>query len=339
MSRQQPSVSIMIPVLNEERHLREVVLAARAQNYEGPLDVVVSVGPSSDRTEEIAHALAAEFANVTVVANPTGRTPDALNAALTRTTGEFIIRCDGHAMLPPEYVSIAVETLLRTGADNVGGIMDARGETTFQRAVAWAMKSKFGVGSAAFHVGGAEGEAETVYLGCFRASALARVGGYDTKMTRAQDWEMNHRIRATGGLVWFNPALRVTYRPRRTVRSLALQYRQYGQWRRRVMHMHPETISRASALRYFAPPAAVIAVALGTILGVGGLITGTELVGGFLAPLSYLAGIKMVALSAVRNEPLSVVFRIPVVLFTMHMNWGWGFLTSPAIRDLPSRTA
>lgn len=334
MSSQFPPVTIIIPVLNEERHLREVVLAARAQKYDGPLDVVISVGPSRDRTDEIAQGLAVEFTNVTAVANPTGRTPDALNAALAAATGDIVVRCDGHAMLPEDYVAIAVETLTRTGADNVGGVMDAQGETDFQRAVAWAMKSKFGVGSAAFHVGGVEGEAETVYLGCFRSSALKRVGGYDTKMTRAQDWEMNHRIRATGGLVWFNPALKVTYRPRRDLKTLAKQYLQYGQWRRRVMHMHPETVSRASALRYFAPPVTLIAVASGTVLGATGLAMHNWLAWAFLAPLSYLAGIKLVSLSALKTEKFAVVMRLPLVLITMHMNWGWGFLTSPAIRDL-----
>lgn len=334
MSSQFPSVTIIIPVLNEERHLREVVLAARAQKYDGPLDVVISVGPSRDRTDEIAQGLAAEFSNVTAVANPTGRTPDALNAALAAATGDIVVRCDGHAMLPVDYVAIAVETLNRTGADNVGGVMDAQGETNFQRAVAWAMKSKFGVGSAAFHVGGVEGEAETVYLGCFRSSALNRVGGYDTKMTRAQDWEMNHRIRATGGLVWFNPALKVTYRPRRDLKTLSKQYLQYGQWRRRVMHMHPETVSRASALRYFAPPVTLLAVTMGTVLGAVGLLSHNWLVWAFAAPLSYLAGIKLVSLSALKTEKFAVVMRLPFVLIAMHMNWGWGFLTSPAIRDL-----
>ena len=260
---------MIIPALNEERHLREVVLAARSQKYAGRLEVVIAVGPSHDRTLEIAQALSQECENVHVVENPSGRTPDGLNAAIAVAQGDVVVRCDGHALLPNDYVATAVETLNRTGADNVGGVMDAQGETLFQRAVAWAMKSKFGVGSAAFHVGGVEGEAETVYLGCFRASALQRVGGYDTAMTRAQDWEMNHRIRATGGVVWFNPALKVTYRPRRNLGSLARQYLQYGQWRRRVMHMHPETVSRASALRYFAPPVTLLLAGGGLIIGVG----------------------------------------------------------------------
>jgi hypothetical protein len=255
-----------------------------------------------------------------------------MNAGIAKATGDFIVRCDGHALLPRNYVSIAIETLLRTDSDNVGGIMDAQGETDFQKAVAWAMKSKFGVGSAAFHVGGVEGEAETVYLGAFRASALARVGGYDPAMTRAQDWEMNHRIRETGGRVWFNPAMKVTYRPRRTIKTLHTQYLQYGQWRRKVMAMHPETSRRLSALRYFAPPLAVIGIITGTALGLVGLVTSSWLMIGFIAPLTYLAAVKLVALSALRNQPLKVCIRIPVVLVTMHMSWGWGFLTSPVVK-------
>ena len=334
MTRTEGLVSIMIPVLNEERHLREVVAHALGQKTQRELEVIIAVGPSRDRTLEIAQELAVQYSNVRVVDNPSGRTPDALNAAIAHTRGEYIVRCDGHAFLPPDYVETAIATLIRTDSDNVGGIMDAQGETAFQKAVAWAMKSPFGVGSAAFHVGGVEGEAETVYLGSFRASALERVGGYDPRMTRAQDWEMNHRIRATGGRVWFNPALKVTYRPRRTITTLAQQYLQYGQWRRLVMHLHPETAQRLSALRYFAPPAAVTANVLGLIVGGIGALFGSQWSLALVVPATYIAGITAVSLSALGKENLSTVMRLPLVLATMHMCWGVGFLFSPAKAEI-----
>jgi glycosyltransferase involved in cell wall biosynthesis len=324
-----PTVSIMIPVLNEERYLAQVVAASLNQDYQNLKQVILSVGPSHDRTEEIARELAAQDSRVVVVNNPTGRTPDALNCAIAVATGEIVVRCDGHALLPRNYVSLAVETLQRTGADNVGGIMDAQGESAFQKAVAWAMTSKLGVGSAAFHVGGTEGEVETVYLGCFKKSALDRVDGYDPAMTRAQDWEMNHRIRKTGGRIWFNPALKVIYRPRRTVKSLAQQYLQYGQWRRRVMKMHPETTKGLRALRYFAPPLAVLATLLGIFSGIVGLIVGGLWILGFLVPLLYIAAVKFIGLFVARNVDLKTRLLIPIALTTMHMAWGWGFLTSP----------
>ncbi len=325
----KPTVSIMIPVLNEERYLAQVVQAALNQDYDNLVQIILSVGPSHDRTEEIAREISSKTPKVVVVNNKTGRTPDALNCAIEVATGEIVVRCDGHALLPTNYVSMAVETLERTGADNVGGIMDAQGETAFQKAVAWAMTSKLGVGSAAFHVGGTEGEVETVYLGCFKKSALDRVGGYDPAMTRAQDWEMNHRIRKTGGKIWFNPNLKVTYRPRRTVSSLATQYLQYGQWRRRVMSMHPETSKGLRALRYFAPPVAVLLNLLGLVLGIAGLATSSCAKLGFFIPLIYIAAIKFIAYFVARNVKLKTRFFIPIALATMHMSWGWGFLTSP----------
>jgi glycosyltransferase involved in cell wall biosynthesis len=199
-----------MPVLNEENYLEAAVLAILSQDYQGPIQVVLALGPSTDRTNEVAARICAGDSRVSSVSNPSGRTPEGLNAALAATTQEIVVRVDAHSELSDGYIRLAVETLQRTGADNVGGIMGARGVTKFEKAVAAAMTSPLGVGSASFHTGGSEGPAETVYLGVFKRSALERVGGYDPEFTRAQDWEMNYRIRSTGGTVWFNPDLFVT---------------------------------------------------------------------------------------------------------------------------------
>ena len=151
------AVSVIMPVLNEGRHLRAAVRRVLGQEWPGRLEVILSVGPSRDDTDEIAAALAEEDPRVVVVANPSGRTPDALNRAVDAATGEVIVRVDGHAEIADDYIATAVATLLETGADNVGGMMDARGITTFERAVAVAMKSPVGVGNSRFHVGGEAG--------------------------------------------------------------------------------------------------------------------------------------------------------------------------------------
>ena len=204
--------------------------------------------------------------------------------------------------------------------------MAAEGVTDFQQAVARAMTSRLGVGQARFHVGGNEGPVDTVYLGVFRRAALERVGGYDETFLRAQDWELNHRIRNSGGTVWFTPDLHVSYRPRSTVRALARQYRNYGRWRRVVMKRHRGTAN----LRYLAPPVAVIAVASGTAAGAIGAMAGVAALRiGFLAPAGYVAGI--LAGSAVIGSGLPIRSRmwLPVVFATMHGSWGIGFLLSP----------
>jgi glycosyltransferase involved in cell wall biosynthesis len=295
--------------------------------------VVLALGPSTDRTNEVAARIIAGDSRVSSVQNPTGRTPEGLNAALSATSQEIVVRVDAHSELSDGYIRLAVETLQRTGADNVGGIMGARGVTKFEKAVAAAMTSPLGVGSASFHTGGSEGPAETVYLGVFKRSALERVGGYDPAFTRAQDWEMNYRIRSTGGKVWFNPDLFVTYRPRPNVSKLAKQYFEYGSWRHEVMRRHPDTRRTKSALRYFAPPLAVALIVIGKILGSIGFVLNnfygqdSALIWGYIFPVGYLALSLLSSLTLVKRARAGALW-LPVVLMTMQMSWGIGFLTS-----------
>ena len=322
-----PAVAVVMPVLNEENYLEAAVLAILSQDYEGPIQVVLALGPSTDRSNEVAARIGAGDSRVSSVPNPTGRTPEGLNAALAATTQEIVVRVDAHSELSDGYIRLAVETLQRTGADNVGGIMGARGVTKFEKAVAAAMTSPLGVGSASFHTGGNEGPAETVYLGVFKRSALERVGGYDPAFTRAQDWEMNYRIRTTGGTVWFNPDLFVTYRPRPNVFKLAKQYFEYGSWRHEVMRRHPDTRRTKSALRYFAPPLAVALIVIGKILGSIGFVMGNALIWGYIFPLGYLALTLVSSLTLIKRARSGALW-LPIVLMTMQMSWGTGFLTS-----------
>ncbi|MDI5965215.1 glycosyltransferase family 2 protein [Streptomyces sp. SL13] len=314
-----PAVSVIMPVLNEERHLRESVTRVLQQEYAGELEVVIALGPSTDRTDEIAARLVAEDPRVHTVPNPTGRTPAALNAAIKASRHPVVVRVDGHGMLSPNYIATAVRLLDETGAANVGGIMHAEGENAWERAVAAAMTAKIGVGNAAFHTGGRAGEAETVYLGVFRREVLDRLGGYNEEFIRAQDWELNFRIRESGRRIWFSPELKVSYRPRPNVRELAKQYRNYGRWRHVVARFHSGSIN----LRYLAPPAAVLAIVAGVLVGV--LVHPI----GFVVPVGYVAGIVLGSLPAGKGLDLGARLRIPVALATMHMTWGWGFLTSP----------
>lgn len=318
LERVSATVSVVMPVLNEERHLADSVAQVLDQDWEGSVEVVLALGPSTDRTDEVAARLAATDPRVRTVPNPSGRTPDALNAAIAAASGEIIARVDAHAEIPRDYLSTAVATLEATGADNVGGIMNAVGVTDLERAIACAMKSPLGVGGARFHTGGGAGEADTVYLGVFRREALERVGGYDPHFARAQDWEMNHRIRTSGGRVWFTPDLVVTYRPRSTLQRLADQYFNYGRWRRVVARQHPGTANA----RYLAPPVMVAGTVAATALGFAWRPA-------WLVPAGYLTAVGLGGWLISKGEPAPVRARVPVAIATMHWSWGIGFLTSP----------
>ena len=312
-----PAVSIILTVVNEEQHLRSSIKAALNSEYPGELEIVIAVGPSRDQTREIADELAHGDRRIHVINNPTGKTPQGLNLALLHSNHEIIVRIDGHSEINSSYIRTAVETLHKTGAVNVGGIMAAEGITNFQKAVARAMRSPIGVGASRFHTGGEAGPTDTVYLGVFKRSALEAVNGYDENFIRAQDWEMNHRLRLNGGTIWFNPELKVTYRPRNSISALARQYFEYGRWRRVVSRRHQGTIN----FRYLAPPLnlmlTLISIACGLLI--------SEI---FFLPI-FLYLVVIVCASHFIGKSWSERALLPLVLIVMHFSWGFGFISSP----------
>lgn len=317
-----PPVSVFMAVRDSAGSLAESVRRVLSQDYAGDLELVLAVGPSRDRTREIADDLAAAEPRLVVVDNPAGYTPHGLNTAIAAARYDLLVRVDGHALIPADYVSRLVGHLTTTDAANVGGRMVAVGTGPVDGAVAVAYGSRFGLGGGAFHVGGAAGPAPTVYLGAFHRAALEAVGGYDEYFLRAQDWELNHRLRESGRTIWFDPEIAVGYRPRGTWRDLVKQQYRTGGWRRRVIARHPGTAS----LRYLAPPVLVLGILLGVLAAAFAPVLSWWLLLGLLPAVDYALTISAVGLHEGRGTPWPVRLRVPVAMALTHLAWGTGFL-------------
>jgi hypothetical protein len=204
-------------------------------------------------------------------------------------------------------------------------MMIPEGTTPFESAVARAMSEKIGMGSALFHVGGKPGPADTVYLGVFQRAILAKTGGFDEHFTRAQDWELNKRIRDLGETIWFDPRLQVKYRPRASAGKLAQQFHGSGLWRWQVIRAYPDTVS----LRYLAAPAATLAMgAAAAVLVVDAAVIHSAALAAAAAavPAGYVLVILAGAALTRRGLDARTSALYPVALATMHTSWGLGFL-------------
>lgn len=321
-------VSYVMPVLNEVDEIRSAVSSLVAQDHRGPFEVILALGPSVDGTNEVVAEMAAHDPRIRSIPNPIGSTPAGLNVAILASRYPVTVRVDAHSVLPPDYTRKAVETLYRSGADNVGGIMHAEGRTPFEKAVARAYGSRVGLGGTPHHVGGKEGPAETAYLGVFRRDRLIEVGLFDENIKRGQDWELNRRLRATGGIVWFTPELTVTYRPRPSLRTLVRQFVATGIWRGELVRR----FAFSNSLRYLVPPLMVLGVALGLVVGlvgVVGAIIGTGLAWlllGFTIPAVYVVFVVAATLVSARDEDARTRLWFLVVLPCIHFGWGIGFV-------------
>ena len=301
------------------------------------------VACADEPTAAAVRAAAEQDARVRLVANADATTPAALNRAIESARHPVVIRVDAQSRIPADYRDRLVALLATTDAVNVGGwqvAQVAQGTHGFQVAVALAMNSPFGHGGAAYR-GAADGgdvrdvrDVDTVYLGAYRREALVQVGGFDERFTTNQDAELNERLRRAGGRVLLDPSLEVGYLPRTSVRALARQFRAYGRGRRATARRHPGSL-RA---RQLAAPALVAAVMVSATLAVLGLVGSTSRGAGgtgatwLLVPFALTAGgygslVLMAALRTARGE-LRRTLAVALAMTTMHLAWGFGFLTA-----------
>lgn len=316
-----------MPVLNESLYLEHAVASVLEQELSVPAELVLALGPSTDGTSELAEKLAAGDARIRLVDNPDAHIPVGLNAAIRASRFATVIRVDAHSELAPGYAARALHTLDRTNAANVGGVMRAEGRTPFQKAVARLYNSPVGLGGGAYHGGAHEGEAESAYLGVIRRTVLDEVGLFDESIRRGEDWELNLRIRQAGYRVWFDPQLSVTYWPRESWLRLARQFRATGAWRGELVRR----FGRRNGIRFFAPPALVLLTGLAAAIGVlqfAGVLSGVYASVAMIAYLPVAAyGVLVLGVSlAPKGGGIRQRLWTLLVLPTMHISWGIGFL-------------
>ena len=312
-----PPVSVVIPARNAESVIASALDSIAAQDYGGPVEVIVADGSDTPAMSEL---ISRRYPAVRLVSNPQRTTPNGLNAALRVATGRVVVRCDCHAVLPPQYVRRAVETLEKTGAAGVGGRQQPVGETVVMRAVGMAMTTPLGAGDARYRLGGLEGRADTCYLGVYRRDALDAVGGFDPALDRCEDSDLNWRLRKRGEIVWFDPALVVFYRPRGSLRALARQYFDYGRWKPVVLRRHPAEL-RA---RHLAAPLLVSGLSSSALLA----LAGTPGAAAAALALVYVTTLILGAVTVGMRRRDATAVLLPVVLATIHLCWGSGFLLS-----------
>jgi succinoglycan biosynthesis protein ExoA len=326
-----PPVSVIMPVRNEAAFIGRSLGAVLDQDY--PADrmeiIVIDDGSTDDTRGVIAGLPGAD--RVRVIDGPGGCVPAALNRGIDAAQGVIVVRVDGHNIIAPDYVRRSVDALLTHNADNAGGRWIITGGTPTEQAIAAGMRSPFGVGSAAWRHSPAPAEVDTVPFGAYRREALIALGGFDERLIRNQDYELNWRLRAAGGRIYYDPAIVSTYNVKRDWRGLWKQYYQYGVWKARVIRMHP----RSARWRHFVAPALVAGLAGGGLLGVFNR-WGRWLLA--LATVGYALAVMLAAGITAAREGREHLPRLPLVFVILHISWGIGFwrgLALPPLVPLP----
>ncbi len=321
------SVSIIIPCLNEEKTISNVLFAIYRQTY--PLDsleVIIADGQSDDGTLEKIQSFAEEHPEfqVRVVKNPGRKIPTGLNLAIQEAKHDIIIRMDAHSLPREDYVSNCVKDLLAKKGENVGGRWEIiPGEDTWvARGIAAAAAHPLGVGNVRYRISGEPGPVDTVPFGSYYRELFNRIGLFDETLLTNEDYELNTRIRMKGGTIWFNSEIVCQYYSRATLKALASQYWRYGYWKARMIKRYPSSIKPRQLL----PPVFVLGL---FFLLIAGLIFPPLLAGLPAVFLVYLCIITVASFPEMKKrKDASLAVGMPLAIMTMHISWGSGFIAS-----------
>jgi glycosyltransferase involved in cell wall biosynthesis len=302
------------------KYIRKVLDSVVNQDCLDEMELLIADGMSTDGTRDILNEYIQKFSHIQLVDNPQGIVPTGMNLALRRSKGDIIIRLDGHTIISSDYVRLCVETLARTGADNVGGCMNAVGTTAFSKAISAATSSPFGVGGGRFHYSTKEEWVDTVYLGAWPRSVFIKIGLFDEELIRDQDDEFNYRILDNGGKIFLNPKIHSDYFVRNTPSALFKQYFQYGLYKVRVLQKH----SRQIRTRQFVPPLFVLSIT-------GGFLLSLIVYWGWILLVAiisvYLVGLIISSILIAFQKGWELFFFLPVCFLILHISYGIGFIS------------
>lgn len=322
-----PSVSIIIPCLNEEKTIEQLLTALFNQTHPvSDLEVIIADGNSTDGTLEKISEWQQEHPvlSIRIVQNVKKIIPAALNTALDAASGTYIIRLDAHSVPEPDYVEKCVALLEDGKAQNVGGRWEIQPgkDTWVARSIALAAASPIGAGDAKYRYSDQAGFVDTVPYGAYKKETLISLGGYDESLPINEDYDLNVRLRKSGGKIWFDPDIRCKYYSRKSFSELALQYWRYGFWKLRMLKKDPGSIR----LRQLIPPLFVLSLILLTIGGIFWHRLSNVLL---LVGIFYLTVLLLVAIrTAGRKNDLTLLVGMPIALLIMHLSWGSGFIWS-----------
>ena len=253
-------VSVVMPVYNEERYIVNCIESLLLQDYpKDQMEWIFVDGMSKDTTKQLIQGYIIKYPGmIKVLDNPNKTVPYAMNIGIKEAVGKYIIRLDAHADYCSDYISKCVHYLQTTDADNVGGVAETKSKGFVGNAIAKMLSSKFGVGNSEFRTNGETGYVDTVPFGAFKRDVFEKWGGYDERLTRNQDNEMNYRIRKNGGKILLASDIKLSYYCRDSIRGIARMAFQNGTWNVITMYLCPGSMG----IRHFIPLAFLFSIIL-----------------------------------------------------------------------------
>ena len=316
-------ITIIIPVYNEERYILNCLESVVNSDYsKDRMEVFVIDGDSEDKTMEIVTEFSRKYSFINIFTNKYKIVPISMNIGIKQSKGNFIIRLDAHSFYPPNYFSELVMNAVKYKTDNIGTVCltDVKNKTVKSLAIKTVLSSKFGVGNSLFRIGITKPmEVDTVPFGCFSKEIINKVGGYDERLVRNQDIELNKRIKSVGGKILLLPEPECVYYAREDYKSFAKSNFSNGKWN--VLTAFHTKKMKSLSIRHFVPLVFVFSILLPLLLSVIDVRI-TYLSIGIMSLYFLVISLISITLSKKTSNYQNLVYAF----YILHFSYGMGSL-------------
>lgn len=313
-------VSLCVVALNEEQCLPKLFKDFRAQTYEHDLiEIVLVDSASTDKTKALMEEFKKSkhnFYSILIADNPKKIQAAGWNIVLSKATGDVIIRIDGHARIPADFVQNNIN-VIGTGQYICGGkVSNSSGSSLWSETVNLAENSMFGGSFACFRRCKESCYVSTLAFAAYRRKVFDVVGSFDERLVRTEDNEMHYRMREAGFRFYYDPVIQSCRESRSSLLKLLKQKYMNGYWIGLTMGICPKCFS----LYHFIPLCFFITIIVTNILAFCGQWQITLLFWGFY----ILCVIAMVIIAIYNNKFNMYQFLLPIIFFLLHINYGIG---------------
>lgn len=321
------TVSIIIPVFNEEAFLSNCIKSVLEQDYPKELiEILIVDGNSTDNSAKIIANYASTYDNIKYLLNYDRVTPISLNKAISESMGDLIIRLDSHSIYPKDYISKLVYYSTKLNAANVGGIVKTTPSKSglVPLSISIALTHFFGVGNSLYRIKSRKKlpeyiEVDTVPFGCFKREVFSKYGKFDIELIRNQDNEFNERIKKGGEKIYLIPSVEIIYFSRENYKKLFNMFFGYGKFGPLV----DKKIGKRKNLRRYIPAIFVLYSVLLVILKICGIDF----------KILYMGILIYIILGFVFSLSLSIrsknLMLFPLIWYSFgisHFSYGLGYL-------------
>lgn len=329
-----PDIAVIIPTLNEERFIAACLDSVLQQNYPiDKMDILVLDGGSADDTTAIVEQYHQQYENIRLLHNERQIQAIAFNIGVANSTAPYIIRLDAHATYNKEYIALCIEALQDdTKRGNVGGglIIQAQNDSLWAVCNQILNYSKFGIGGATFRVGNQAENVDTVPFGAFPRTLIEKIGGMREDLPRGEDNEYNSRIRKAGYDIYYNPAIKIYYYARPTLRASCKQMFANGESIGHLLYIDRDAIG----IRHLIPLFFVLGLLIGPLLS---LLWDSFIYIWLACILLYLLCDIIASIKGTYQKGIKYTLPLCLLFLCVHISYGIGTIKGILFHQLSTR--